>query len=336
MRRIFIIAGVGACACAHAFDFFESEPNDSKAQANIISMMMAGDRIIGNSTSASGTGLDYFLVSTAPEVLGIYRYRLIIDSQTAGHTGTIRGLNQIGAAAGPWPGPVGTAGTTDTTFQTSSTTTNPPRFNQWYGFGKQEQIYYRVAGTTSTTADYQVTLERSVVTPIDIGTYQPGSIVISAFGQGHTTDTDLWVYDNNLDAIPGYGNDDKSAFSDYRGGTTNTSLQSHLERTYAPGRYYIAISNFQMANNMGSPCDDNFRTGTMMDFANSVANGSTTTNLPMTFTVTDSVGGTLQVANTKVGPYDVNWFTFNVVPEPGTFVAIGAGLSLLLARRRRK
>ena len=53
----------------------------------------------------------------------------------------------------------GVIGTTDTTVQTSVTT--PSRFNQWYGFGAQEEIYYRVTGSTSTTAPYIATMSTS-------------------------------------------------------------------------------------------------------------------------------------------------------------------------------
>ncbi|MCL6624586.1 MAG: hypothetical protein K6T17_08240 [Fimbriimonadales bacterium] len=91
-----IVAGI-ASGSVHAVIFYETEPNDSKALANVVAGMMPGDIIRGNSTSASGAGLDYFLVSTAADVLGIYRYRLVITTTgTAGHTGTIRGLSQSG------------------------------------------------------------------------------------------------------------------------------------------------------------------------------------------------------------------------------------------------
>src|SRR5688572_19441521 len=118
MKQLLIIAGIALGCGALAIDYFELEPNDSKATANVVSGMAHGDRIIGNSTSASGAGFDYYRVSTAPSALGIYRNRLIITSQTVGHTGTLRGLNQIASApdtmAGiPWDGVVGTAGTTD-------------------------------------------------------------------------------------------------------------------------------------------------------------------------------------------------------------------------------
>lgn len=341
MKHLLALGGIAIGSGALAVDFFELEANDNKATANAVAGMAAGDRIIGNSIAGTGTGLDYFRVSTATTSLGIYRYRLALTtSGTAGHTGSIRGLSQTAAppdtlAGVPWDGVVGTAGATDATVQSSSTATTPARYNQWYSFGRGEEIYYRVAGTASTTANYESTLERQQITPVDIGTYWAGLITMNWLGQGHSTDTDMWVYDENFNAIRGYGNDDESLL----GGTpgAGTTLQSWLARDFAEGRYYIAVSNFQLAHNMASPSDDDFRTGSLLDFGGAIANSSTTANLNMAFTITDSLNSSLQVANTKLGAYDVNWFTFNVVPEPGTYISLGTGLALLaLARRRRK
>lgn len=341
MKRTLLLAGIIAGANALAIDFFELEPNDSRATANVVAGMAAGDRIIGNSTSATGVGLDYYRVSTAAASLGIYRYRLALTtSGTAGHTGTIRSMSQVAAPPDtmpgvPWDGVFGATGTTEGSAQSSSSLTTPPRFNQWYGFGRSEEMYYRVAGTTSTTANYESTLDRQLVTPTDIGTYEQGLITMNWNGQGHTSDTDMWVYDANLNAIAGYGNDDSSAAL---GGApiATTSFQSWLARNYAVGRYYIGLSNFQLTNGMGSPSDDNFRTGAMLEFPGVVVNSSTSTNVNMTFTITDSLNNSLQVANTKAGAYDVNWFTFNVVPEPSTIIGCLAGLGLLAFRRFRK
>ncbi|MBL1149998.1 MAG: PEP-CTERM sorting domain-containing protein [Armatimonadetes bacterium] len=331
VRLLAVLATFGTAATVFGADFFEAEPNDSKAAANVFLGLMPGDRIIGNSTASSGAGLDYFLISTAADALGIYRYRMVLTSDIVGHTGTIRGLNQIAAPAGPWPGPVGTPGTTDSVAQTTSTTTTPPRFNQWYGFGKGEQLYYRVTGTASTTANYTATLEKTAVTPTDLGTFQAGTIIISTIGQT-TLDTDLWVYDGAFNAILGYGNDDEST----NGGGTGATTQSILGRTYGAGRYYLAMSRFNLANNQGSPCDDDFRTGTMLDFADGVlSSSSTTTTVSLGFKVTDSLG-TTTVPGFAPGPYDINWYTFEVVPEPSTLAAVGAGIAALLARRRKR
>jgi|CXWL01.1.fsa_nt_gi hypothetical protein len=327
--RISGLAVLAFAAVTANAQFNESEGNDSKAAANIFSGLVNGSTITGNSTSASTTGLDYFRIGTAAAAPGIYQYRMLLNSTTAGHTGTIRGLGQVAAAAGTWPGPVGTPNTTDTTIQTGFVAAGATtRMNQWYGFGASEEIYYRVAGISTTTANYVATLERTTITPVDLGNFAPGLIDIRTWNQGHTTDTDLWIYDSNFNAIPGYGNDDESLNSG--GGNPGTTFTSVLRRTYAPGTYYLALSNFQLANNMGSPCDDDFRTGSMLDFPNALANSSSSSNLNMAF----AVNGT-QFAATKVNRFDVNFYKFNVVPEPATMAVLGLGIIPFLRRRKK-
>jgi hypothetical protein len=178
--------------------------------------------------------------------------------------------------------------------------TTPPRFVQWYTSQAPGELYVRVTGAAATTADYSLDYEVQPVTEVaGPAALIQGSITITSVGQGHSTDTDLWIHDANRAAIPGFGNDDEF------GGPT---LQSTLTRTYTPGPHYMAISNFQHANNLGSPPDDDFLTGTVMDFPGVIANSSTTTNL----NVTTSIGGT-QTAATKVGQFDVVFVSFNVV-----------------------
>lgn len=330
-----LLAGMALTSVASAQDFPEAEGNDTKGAATPTpGGMLAGQTLGGSSTASTGAGVDYFLVSTRPLAPAIYRHQLTLTSQTNGFTVSLRGTGQTAAAAGPWPGPVGTNNATEATVQTaqnSSTTVNTnPRNSVWYGFGRGEQVYYRVNGGTATTAPYSAQLSTSVVTPVVIGAYQPGAITISTLGQGHSSDTDFWVYDGNLNAIQGYGCDDESA----NGGGTGATLQGLLTRNYAPGVYYIAMTTFNLASNSGSPSDDDFRTGAMLDFGDIVLNSSTATGTNMTFSITDSAGTSLQVPNTKANAFDINWFCFEVVPTPGSASLLAlAGLAGL--RRRR-
>jgi hypothetical protein len=314
----------------------EIEPNDSKANAlaNGPYTLSDGMGISGFSTGGVATpGLtsaDYFLLQNTARPLGIYRHRMILDSQTPGFLATLRGLNQIAAPAGPWTGVVGTPGTTDTSIQSSFIAAGgTSRMNQWYGFGRQEQVYYRVAGTTSSTGEYTAVLHTEPVIPMNLGVFQQGQITISTLNQGHTSDTDFWVYDGNLNPIRGYGNDDNSVV----GGGTGTGLQGHLIREYAPGTYYLALSLWQMALNEPSPSDDNYRTGTLMDFPNIIASSSTGANANVTFAFTDSTG-TSQFPATRVGQFDVVWAQFTVVPAPGSLALLAVG-GLVAIRRRR-
>ncbi len=328
---IVALAGLALGAAASATTFNEVEGNDNKAGANLISGLLHGDTIVGNTTGASTTvpgaaSADYFRVRTATSPLGIYVNRLVITTTgTVGHTGTIRGLNQTaGGAAG------GQIGALDNTVQTANTVGGVARTSQWYTFGREADIYYRVAGTASTTADYTATYSQSAVTANVIsGNFNAGNITITTIGQGHTTDTDFWVYDANFNAIAGYGNDDNSV----AGGGPGTGLTSLMTRNFAAGTYYLAIANFNTANNQASPFDERTQSGNVMDFADTLANSSATANVNVSFSMSDGVN-TLAVAATRASAFDVLFYQFTVVPTPGAAALLGlAGLAGV--RRRR-
>jgi hypothetical protein len=81
--------------------------------------------------------------------------------------------------------------------------------------------------------------------------------------------------------------------------------------------FHLAVANFNIANNLGSPADDDFRTGAVLDFPGVLANTSTTTNL----NVGHTIGGTA-VPATKVGPFDVVFVQFTV-GTPGPTINAG-------------
>jgi hypothetical protein len=321
---------LGTAQLAHAAVFPEVEPNDTKATANPVAGLTAGDTLTGNSTGSStvtpGAGsADYFLLTTAPQPLGIYRNRLVITSNTVGHTGSLRGLTQTAGVPNP---------TSDSQTQTTSTTTTPPRYNQFYTFGNGGSTHYRVTGAAATTADYTVTHEQTPITAPNIGAFAPGSIVIQTTGLTSSTstaleDTDLWVYDAAFNAIPGYGNDDEP------GGTGANALSSRLDRVYAPGTYYLAITDFGLVNNQPAAPDDDFQTGALADFPGVVYNSNTVIDENLSFRVTDSLGQIVDVTANKDEAFEVKFYQFTVVPEPGTIGILGAAGLGLLARRRR-
>lgn len=308
------VAFAGLASAASAQIFPEVEDNGSKATANAF-VMQDGSVLRG---IAAGSDLDYFRVTNTVRPLAIYRHRLILTSDIAGHTATLRGLSQSDGGAG-----VGGIinQNTDIAFQSSVVLPGgTTRMNQWYGFGKGESLFYRVAGTADTTAMYNATLVTDTVEVTNLGNYQPGHITLSSVNLGHNTDTDLWVYDGNLNAIAGYGNDDTT--------DPNTSVQSMLDRVYAPGTYYVAISDYNTANNLASPGDDDFRTGDVLDFPDIIANSSSAAGVNLGFQIyNDSLPF-------KDGAFDVWWGRFTVVPAPGALALLGLG-GLLAARRRR-
>ncbi|MBK9188603.1 MAG: hypothetical protein IPM33_06550 [Phycisphaerales bacterium] len=327
------LAGTAIASVAQA-QFTETESNDTRAAANAVFGIVPGGTITGSSTASSGAGVDYFRVRMAAEPLGLYRRTLTIQSPTTSSmTASIRGFGQVGVGSGPWPaGGEGTANTTEASLQGSRAIAGAAgrSENVWYGFGRADELHYRVNGGSTTAGNYVATLSSVAVVPTNIGTYQPGFISMNWQNQGHSTDTDMWVYDSNFNAIRGYGNDDGNA----AGGAPSNVLQSYLNRQYLPGFYYIAVSNWQTTNSMGSPSDDGFRTGQMAEFPDMIINNSTSTGLNMTFTIADSAGTSLQVANTKVNAFDINWFCFEVVPTPGSAMLLGMGGLVALRRRR--
>jgi hypothetical protein len=321
---------------ASAVDFPEAEPNDTKALANSVALTATGDRITGNSTgtsttTAGQTSADYFRVTTPLQPVGIYRNRLTITTP-ANHTGTIRGLGQT--ATGPnsiGPGlPSATA--LDNTAQTSSSTTTPPRFNQWYSFGPVGSYFYRVTGTTATTVDYASDWSQEAVTPTNLGTFAPGSYEFTNTGISSTQDTEVFIYDATTGTpVAGALNDD---FLD--GSVTQTggsSLNSRLVRNLLPGTYWIAISNFNTADNQLSPADEGTATGTYLDFPGVLTNSSTTvlTSIPFRMVHPD---GTLDFTAVKSGAFDIWFGQITIVPEPAAIGLLGLAAPALLRRRR--
>jgi hypothetical protein len=288
--------------------FPEVEPNGTKAEATPASCLVAGDSLSGMTTgtaitagNSALTSADTFRVMTCTAPLGVYRHTLTLTASAGGvPTATIRGLNQT----------AGVIGTTDSAVVTSS-----GALVAWYGFGKQEEIYYRVTGTTSTTGTYSATLATTPITPTAVpGVFNPGTIVINCGGQGHTTDTDLWLYDSNFNAIPCGGDDDNIG--------PPTSLQSRLSISLAAGTYYLGISTYNLANNQPSCAGvDNFLTGLVLDFPNAVADSSTTTATNISFSVSDGTNTVAQPA-TKALIFGVEWFRIQVgssAPAPTPF-----------------
>jgi hypothetical protein len=316
MVRAIVVACAAIPAAAHAQTVFpEVEPNDTKAAAQPVGPMTAGDRITGVTTGTSLTvpgdaSADYFLITVAPAPLGIYRHRLVITASPSGHIGNLRGSPQVPADPGPWPGPVGEVGTGDALLQATSLVTDPPRYLQWYGFGKGERIIFRITGTSVTTAPYEATLQTQPVEPAQIGPFAAGDIAFSTIGQGHDTNTDLWVFDADLNPIRGYGNDDESA---HAGGSGATS-QSLLVRRFPPGTYYLAVSGTNLATSRTSPCDDDFRAGPVHDFPGVVTTSAATPAADCSLAVTDAAG-VHQVSAVRDSAYDVLWFRFEVVGE---------------------
>ncbi|MBI5362741.1 MAG: hypothetical protein HZA53_06150 [Planctomycetes bacterium] len=288
--------------------FAEIEPHGEKSEATSVVCLDDGDVLTGTTTGslvALGVGTsptaDTFRVRTCTSAPGLHRRTLTLTSASPGHTATLRGLVQSGI-----PGVGGTATTIDATVATSTGTGAAPRVVSWYGSVGGEELYYRVGGGATTTQAYFATLSTSAVVPTTTGPFVAGSITISTEGQGHATDTDLWLYDANFAPIALAGNDDVYV---------STSVQSRLVRTLAPGTYHLALSVFNLANEQMSPADEDFVQGNLCDFAGMTASSSTLQNVDVSFAISDA-GHTVPVsASVGVGEaHSVAWFRFEVLP----------------------
>ncbi len=313
---------LSVCGCAAmAVPNPEIEPNENKAAATLADSgglgLTAGDTIngttTGTTTSTAGPGsADFFLVKMAPAAVGIYRHQLVLTTTgAAGHLGQFRGLTQNNAGQ--------VVDGTNTIVQSTSTSTTPARFNQWYGFGKQELLFYRVSGDATTTAPYTATLRTVPVTPLVIAApLVTGAITLTTPLANLTPNTAIWVYDSNFDPIPDFSNDDPAAPS--------TSSIASLTRVFTPGRYYAAFSSRFLSNNVTTPSDERFRTVTLTDFPGSlVSSASAFLDAPNNFPVTlTHLGGTVGITGTR-GSYEVVWVRFDVASpiQPTPIVVTG-------------
>lgn len=302
------VSSLATSAAQNAYP--EVEPNGPKNEATAVQCLHDGDTLTGTTTGTSIQATngalptaDTFRLETCPLPLGIYRHRLVITSATPGQVGTLRGHNQTGM-----PGTGGLIGGLDVEVQRSSPKAGLTTFNQWYGFGKGEEMYYRIEGTSSTTAPYAVVMNTTPVMTSEVeGAFYEGNITISTVGLRLTTDTDLWVYNDSFAPLYGGGNDDV---------LTRSAQQSRLVRNLTPGTYYLAIADSNLANDQASPVDDGDPTKNVLDFPDAVANSQISTNVNVSFAISDVYGHAVTTQAMKVGVYDIQFFRFVVLPHP--------------------
>lgn len=317
MRILTAIGVILACVVSSAQArsqalIVEIEPNNSKSNATLVSCMLPGDSITGVSAGTSTIGsdstilsADYFRVRTCALPIGVYQHRLTLTtSAPVGHQITILGLDAVDL-------PPPTITTLESSIQNSSATTTPPRFVQWYGFGRSEEVYVRITGISTTVLPYQLTLSTVALGPAPLaGTLLAGQITITTEGQGHSTDTELKVYDSNLSPIPGFANDDTPLALPGGG----NQFQSTLQRVFPQGTYYLLLARFNMADNQLPGADDGYQDGDVLDFPDVVLASNTTTGSNVSFAVTDAAGTTAYPAFLSASPYEILWYQFTVGP----------------------
>jgi hypothetical protein len=298
--------------------FPEVEPNNDPSTGTVVGCMRAGDSILGLSTgslttpgSTLASTADYFRVQMCPLPAGIYRHRLTLTTLGAvGHIGSIVGLDVVDL-------PPPTITSVESILQSSLSTSVPARFCQWYGFGRGEQIDYRVIGTASTTVNYLATLTTDALQPAVIpNVFRAGLVTITTENQGHSTDTELHVYDANLQPIPGFLNDDTPAALPGGG----SGYQSTLQRTFAQGTYYLLVSRFNMCDHLLTGADDHYQTGDVLGGPDAIVATDSTPSSNVSFAITDVTGTFAFPATMPAGPFEILWYRFTVGP-PGVVSA---------------
>ena len=116
------------------------------------------------------------------------------------------------------------------------------------------------------------------------------------------TDTDLWVYDANFNALPSYGNDDDPVLQ---------TTRSTLTRSYAPGRYYLALTDGNFANDERAAADDGIQAEPVFDYPDVASSSSLDPSADLSFSITDGLN-TVPIDAIKLGAFDVMWYAFEV------------------------
>lgn len=283
--------------------YAEQEPNDAKYTSNIIPFaMVAGDTITGFSTGGfpgipGDLSPDYYLVQTAVLPPGIYQHRLVLTvagppPATDTYNVSIVGLEQVAGVIQPNTSPnVHTA-------PPNGYANHPRRTVQWYGFGRGERFYLRISGNSNTTSNYILTLVTTPVQPqvVDLP-LDPGQITISNASTDAFSFFDAWIYDANLNAIPGYG----------------PNAPNSLTREFAAGAYYVALAKFDLGNNLASPDGPaanptDHRNSPVLDFPDAVVVNATLFNS----NISVNINGQYVAASVSGAPYNIVWLKLTV------------------------
>ena len=265
----------------------EIEPNNSKAQATPVggvNGMNPGDFLFGETRSTSLSGLenaDIFLIRTAAAPLGIYRYRLMLDSQNP---------PPYEYAYGVW-----LMATHLTDCQSQQTVggysfyLQQPQVAQWYGFGRQERVYWYIGGSQGTPLPYTVTLEREAIVNIaSIGPLRPGPITFTA--ESPASPLSIALYDHAL--VPETG---------------VIGFSASVTETLPAGLHFLAVGFVSRLYN--NPCPTVSFTGEGLDFPDGITS-YLQNEAPLPLGINDSFTSTS--VPVTVQPFEVRWLALRV------------------------
>ncbi|MBK7645055.1 MAG: hypothetical protein IPJ19_18745 [Planctomycetes bacterium] len=185
----------------------EAEPNSAKSNATLITGFTAGQALIGT-TNGSNTALTDATIGSVDD----YRLRTgALPLRVYRHTLTLGAGGALVLDVHPGSHPTERCHRHDGRLRQSGLPSGANITSSWYGFGKQEEIFYQVVGSGSSTLPYTVTLSTATIAPIVVpGTFFIGPITVSSVGV-QSTDTEIYVYDSNLNPVPLGHNDDPLA-----------------------------------------------------------------------------------------------------------------------------
>ncbi len=153
------------------------------------------------------------------------------------------------------------------------------------------------ANWTNVQFDFLSFVPPTPPTAVSIGNFNVGAFNINTFGSNF--DTEVGLYDANGNKIA--ENDDAAS-----------TLQSQITPTLALGTYYLAVGGFNTSFNAGF----------------NVVAGSASGLFDL------NVNGFASIEDQALASGTVKWYSFNVVPTPGSFALLG--LAGLAAGRRRR
>jgi hypothetical protein len=315
-------ASVALATTAGAAVFSETEPNNTKATANLFTMTN-GDQISGT-TNNSTTDPDYFRIraTTLDSTLKITLNTLTAPVLTSF---SVRGVNR-GFVTGD--------------VEVSNGTRSPIK---WYTVGNSSDITVRLARTSgSGMVDYttnRVNFAQTTITPQDLGSFDGAAgLTITGGATGSFTATDVFIYDSSFALV---GANDNRAVNDGRGQWVGNlangvyfvaiaSTAGYIAKPYSstPGDPFYSpagsnASQFQLDNF----ADDPNPFGALYRAENLSRSGAD-------HGVQINGASFNAVSTNGLGAQEISWYQITVVPAPGAAALLGLGGLAALRRRR--